>query len=180
MVIYSSHFALFQEFYEGRVFIEDYGCTSTIAGGLITSVECKEVSQFKPGSRGIYGVQAHVSQTLSYTGSAASSASDVSSFESASIAFEYFNAKGYRVETENFSAEAFADQVCANALDTGLANEHAKQFKDLVFTMRDWSADQMVAFYRSSEAKCALAGYLPHSFFVVVIMSLSYLLLLLD
>lgn len=146
------------EFYEGRVFIEDYGCTSTIAGGLITSVECKEVSQFKPGSRGIYGVQAHVSQTLSFKGLVASSASDVSSFESASIAFEYFNAKGERVETENFSADAFVDQVCANALETGLANEHSQQFKDLVFTMRDWSAEQMVAFYRSSEAKCALAG----------------------
>lgn len=146
------------EFYEGRLYIEDYSCTTEVAQGLISSVVCKEVSQFKPGSRGIYGVQAHVSQSLTYTGSAAAAAQDTSSFQSASISFEYFNAKGDRVETTNFRADAFADQVCANALNTGLANEHAQEFKDLVFTMRDWSVEQMVSFYRSSEAKCALAG----------------------
>jgi hypothetical protein len=100
-----------------------------------------------------------VSQKLSYKGSAsAPTASDVSGFESVPIAFEYFDSKGNRVESEGFSESAFADQVCANALEAGLANEHAQQFKDLVFSMKDWTSAQMVNFYKASNDKCELAG----------------------
>ena len=125
---------------------------------MLQSVECNEVSTFKPGSRGIYGVQALVSQKLTLIGSTESSATtDISSFESKEIAFEYHSSKNLNIETNDFNPSQFMSDICENTLEYGLSNDHSKKFKDLVLTMKSWSADQMVHFYAESQAKCQLA-----------------------
>lgn len=127
---------------------------------MVNSVSCKEVSTFKFGSRGVYGAQAIVNTHLEFQ-SVSSSSYSAGSFVEQDIAFEYFDAKIPNIETSNFNPDQFTSDICDNALKTGLANDHATQFKDLVLTMKtmDFSVNDMIQFYKSSAAKCTLAGY---------------------
>jgi len=146
------------EFFDGRLFIEDYNCKSVISDSLVNSVACREVSTFKIGSRGVYGAQAIVSTNLQFVGVAAASSSSASGLVREKLGFEYYNAKKLNIETDGYSAEQYIDDVCSKALNNGLANDHSVQFKDLVLTMKTWSAQEMVLFHESSAAKCSLGG----------------------
>ena len=90
--------------------------------------------------------------------SGASSKPNTDSFQAESINFDYYNSKEANIEAENFSADKFTADICENVLSLGLTNEHASNFKDLVLSLKDSSASELVAFYESSQAKCHLAG----------------------
>jgi hypothetical protein len=146
------------EFFDGRLFIEDYKCESHIKENLVNSVVCREVSTFKIGSRGIYGAQAIVNTRLEFVNSESSSSSANGLLVAEKINFEYYNSKQLTIETSNFEADKFVSDICQNVLDTGLANDHSVQFKDLMLTMKSFSVSQMTDFYTRSAAKCDLAG----------------------
>ena len=148
------------EFYDGRLFMEDYKCKSVVKDNLIDSVDCKEISTFKIGSRGVYGVQTIVNQKLSLKSvSLASILSNTDSYESQSISFEYYDSNIANIEASGFSGDQFTTDICNNVLDLGLTNEHSSQFKDLVLTLKDHSVEQLISFYEASQNKCHLAGY---------------------
>ena len=142
------------------MFIENYSCTSNVKSGVVDSVKCREVSTYKIGSRGPYGVQAIVHQTLTFVQVADSGASSVNtdSFVSKSIAFEHDESNHDETEA-GFSAEKFTDQICQDSLTFGLTNEHANNFRDLAVSFRTQSVAQLTAFYQASKSKCALAGF---------------------
>ena len=54
------------EFYQGQLFFEKYECDSKVKDNVVDSVECKEKSTYKIGGRGSNGVQAVVSQKLTF------------------------------------------------------------------------------------------------------------------
>ena len=146
------------EFFDGRLFIEDYNCKTVVSDSLVNSVACREVSTFKLGSRGVYGAQAIVSTKLQFVKAVEASASSAGDLVSEKLNFEYYNSKQNNIETAGFSAEQFVEDVCSKVLESGLANDHSVQFKDLALTMKDWTSSEMVAFYKNSAEKCTLGG----------------------
>ena len=59
-------FLIFKEFFQGRLFVEDYECNSIVENNMLNSVECRETSTYKVGSRGRLGAQAIVNQQLTF------------------------------------------------------------------------------------------------------------------
>ncbi len=147
------------ELYDGRLFMEDYKCKSVVNDNLIKSVQCQEVSTFKIGSRGIYGVQAIVNQKLNLKSVLATSIKiNTNSYTSQSISYEYYDSNIANIEATGFSGDEFLNKVCDNVPEVGLTNEHSSQFKDLVLTLKNYSVEQLINFYNTGKNKCYLAG----------------------
>jgi hypothetical protein len=68
-------FFLFKEFFQGQLFIENHECNSVVNSNILNSVECKETSTYRVGSRGKLGTQAVVKQRLTFREATSSSAS---------------------------------------------------------------------------------------------------------
>jgi len=146
------------EFFQGRLFIEDYECNTTVSNNLLNTVVCKEVSTFKIGSRGRLGVQAIVNQRLTYTGVVTGTVSVTDSLKTFSINYEYDNVNQNEIETVNFTPETYMQEICDTGVQQGLSNVHAQNFRDLVMTLRSYSSQTLVQLYEKSVSKCTFAG----------------------
>ena len=62
------------------------------------------------------------------------------------------------MENNNFNADKFLSDLCANAAKSGLDFDHAVNYKDLVTTIRPKTKAQMLDMYEKANAKCLLAG----------------------
>lgn len=148
----------FKEFFQGRLFIESYACDSVVENNVLSSVECKETSTYRIGSRGRLGTQAVVKQTLKFVQATSGSAStQTDSYETMDIQFEYDNSVSVQVSKVN--AAQFAQDICDKGTTHGLTTEHSDNFRDLVKLVRSSSVADLKALYEQSNAKCSLAGY---------------------
>jgi hypothetical protein len=157
------HFTTYRslpEFYQGRLFIETYKCTTSIKSSLIDSVECEEKSTYKISSRGQKGVQAVVKQTLKLNGQTQSiNKMAFGGFVDAAINFEYSEKSTNDLETNRVDVNQFLDDLCARGKNKqGLDLEHSNQFRALVNQFESKKRDELVALFNKYNAQCKLAG----------------------
>lgn len=131
------HFTTYRnlpEFYQGRLFIETYKCTTSIKSSLIDSVECEEKSTYKISSRGQKGVQAVVKQTLKLNGQRQGvNKMAFGDFVDAAINFEYSEKSTNDLETNSVDVKEFLKDLCTRSENKqGLDLEHSNKFRALV------------------------------------------------
>ena len=61
-------------------------------------------------------------------------------------------------EYKNFDSGTFLDNICKNAEQEGLDNEHSSEFKKLSNFLKSKSSDELVALYDNAKSKCDIAG----------------------
>ena len=126
----------------------------------MNSVECKETSTYKIGSRGKLGAQAVVKQSLKLkeSSSSSSSSSTPSSLEKLSIQFEYDQTRSNELESANLNVEKFMQDICDKGVSQGLVPEHSEYFRDLVKSVRSKTSADLLKLYDENSARCTLAG----------------------
>lgn len=124
----------------------------------MNSVECKETSTYKIGSRGKLGAQAVVKQSLKLkeSSSSSSSSSTPSSLEKLSIQFEYDQTRSN--ESANLNVDKFMQDICDKGVSQGLVPEHSEYFRDLVKSVRSKTSADLLKLYDENNARCTLAG----------------------
>lgn len=142
------------------MFVETYECDITVKNSIVDKVNCEEHSTYKLGSRGDKGAQAIVRQSIRYLST--SNGYDRRAqgpFETHNIRFEYTDKSVDDMEYRNFAIDNYLNNLCSRINDgQGLDNEHSNNFRALVNTVESKSKDELYNLYKSSKAKCSLAG----------------------
>lgn len=152
------------EFWQGRLFYEDYECNTQVRNNVVQSSSCSETSTYKVGANRDKGVQAVVGTQLTLTSSSPAidrAAPGDENLVAASIVFDSSDRELDQTAAQAFDVNSFLTQLCSDVeANEGLADSHSDQFRQLVRWVRTQSnaASLLAEFDRVDSDLCTIAS----------------------